>query len=344
MSHAIAIVGSVDSTREEELKLTNLAEAPEALVEVGRALAEAGFSIVVYSSEPGFIEEGIVKGYVGSGKAKPSSIDVRHPPGTKCMFAEMAAHGEVFDDNPDVSDSWEVSFYRSLAVADGVLLVGGGKSTLIAGLVALGFAKPLVAIHTFGGQAVEVRRQFGSLLNDAKPGHLSIMGRDWSATSAVDLVGTLREQIAARKKRLASEGGARRRVISLLIGIVALLAAIACVVVVQKAKLGGTLSYVALFAAPMLGGLFGAIIRNAQDRGSEWLYVSAAGLGAGALATLVFIASQLITSDTALKETGVHSLVMYALATGIGGGYAFEAVWKKVRERDPIDLSGLDAT
>jgi hypothetical protein len=39
-------------------------------------------------------------------------------------FPEYTTHRHAFEERRDASDSWEVSFYRSLSRADGVALIG----------------------------------------------------------------------------------------------------------------------------------------------------------------------------------------------------------------------------
>ena len=85
----------------------------------------------------------MVRGYVGSGQAAPGSIEVRFPDGAEAAtFPEYETHAAAFRFQPDISRDWEVSFYRSLNDVDGLILLGGGRSTLIGGLVALGLGVP----------------------------------------------------------------------------------------------------------------------------------------------------------------------------------------------------------
>jgi len=51
---------------------------------------------------------------------------------------------------------WETSFYLSLNEVQGIVLAGGGDSTLIAGMVALGHRLAVVALPGFGGKALDV--------------------------------------------------------------------------------------------------------------------------------------------------------------------------------------------
>jgi len=68
------------------------------------------------------------------------------------------ATDERFEFLPDFNPDWESSFYQSLATVDGVVILGGGPSALIAGLVAIGHKKPVVACAAFGGSGEKVWR------------------------------------------------------------------------------------------------------------------------------------------------------------------------------------------
>lgn len=114
----IAIIGSVDETRKLDPPLRNPAQACAAAEALGRALAEKGDRILVYTAEAAYLETFVVKGYVASGKATPKSIVARFPISDESEFAEYAAHRELFDPQRDPS-GWETSFYRSLRDVDG---------------------------------------------------------------------------------------------------------------------------------------------------------------------------------------------------------------------------------
>ena len=151
----IAVVGSIDETREFDPPVTDPAGARRACEELGAELADAGWNLVIYSGQPKFVEADVVRGYLRSGKAEASSVEVRAPVG-KTGFVEFPTHREALDIRPDSSRDWEVSFYPSLAGVDGVLLIGGGRSTLITGLIALTLRIPVIVAATFGGNAREV--------------------------------------------------------------------------------------------------------------------------------------------------------------------------------------------
>src|SRR5262245_12560266 len=123
----VAIVGSVDETRALDPPVQNAAEARQACEELGRELANTGWDVVVYSAKSTFVEADFVRGYASAvGSAQRGSIHV-HTPRSKAGFDQFDDHPELFDIRADPSRDWEVSFYRSLAQCDGVLLVGGGR-------------------------------------------------------------------------------------------------------------------------------------------------------------------------------------------------------------------------
>ena len=84
----IAVVGSVDETRQFEPPVTDPGTARRACEELGGELAGAGWNLVVYSGRPSFVEADVVRGYLRSGMAPPRSIEVRAPLG-KTGFDEF---------------------------------------------------------------------------------------------------------------------------------------------------------------------------------------------------------------------------------------------------------------
>jgi hypothetical protein len=343
---AIAVVGSVQAHRKDELGLNDVDRAPTACEGLGRALAEDGWNLVVYSSDPKFIEADVVRGYVASGKAVKDSINLRYPPGGHGRFPEMDTH-DVFKEDLDTSDDWEVSFYLSLTQVDGVLLVGGGQSTLIAGVIAISLRKPVVALETFGGNARKVRKELGRYNSLASADHVSTMGKSWSDSRASELVSTLREQrdVLAAEEAAAGRSAARQRkdrTISSWVGVVTLLGAIAAMLVVFQTKPGSVASLAALFAGPLLAGVCGAIIQNLREGGGRWAEKAFFGLGAGAIAALLFLVSQLATSPGALEKEGVDTLAAFVVAIGLAAGMTSERVFSSFRKQQVVDPSVLE--
>src|SRR2546429_4523448 len=94
----IAIAGSTDPSREKELNLKSLDSAVTTARQIGKALAEREYGLVVYSSDHQFIEGAIVTGYFESDKIKPGSIRVVFP---RDRTATCVPSFPQFKDRPD---------------------------------------------------------------------------------------------------------------------------------------------------------------------------------------------------------------------------------------------------
>ena len=198
----IAIVGSYNPTRADELSLKNINLATEAGVELGRELARQGCQVVVYASYPYLLEVDVVTGYVEVKKAKPEpgciqvhySVKYDQP-----SFPDEAANRGMFTFKPDTNPEWEVSFYRSLREVDGLLMLGGGPSSMIAGVVAMGYSKPIVTVATFGGYTAKVWELLPVQQKLLTPEEIFLMAEQWRPESAkryVEILIRQREQLA----------------------------------------------------------------------------------------------------------------------------------------------------
>lgn len=151
-----------DETRQFDPPVTDPAAARLACKDCDPQLAQASWDLIVYSGKPSFVE---------ADKALPSgSIHVRAPL-EKDGFGGFSVDGEAFDIQLDPSADLRVSFYRSLALADGGLLVGGCRSTLIALTVRI----PIVAVARFGGNPQKVRERLWNANNDASKDDVAAM-------------------------------------------------------------------------------------------------------------------------------------------------------------------------
>jgi hypothetical protein len=128
--------------------------------EVGGELAKSGVGLVVYNSEGKSLEPYVVSGYVTAlaPGAGANSIRIRCAQSQRdsVKFAEESTHKNLFDRKYFPGPDWEAPFYRSLVEADGVdgaILMAGGRSTLVAGQIAIARQLPLLAVEHFGGSA-----------------------------------------------------------------------------------------------------------------------------------------------------------------------------------------------
>jgi hypothetical protein len=352
----IAIVGNVK---------TNPA-APTAAETLGRELAKAGLRILVYSSGADYLEGRIVRGYVASRVASRHSVQVRYPlNGDKPAFPEQESNSEVFDWRPDQSQDWEMSFYQSLNEVDGILLMGGGDSTMIAGLVAMGHGMAVLTMAGFGGKAAKVweRLQLGRDLPDAD--EISLMARPgWTDDQAVECAKALKDQIARkaereRQKRLEEirreTSVARHAGFALLLFVLAF----ASVFVAWSVPMTNPIYAICLlFFSPLLAGVAGSTIRLVFDlrQGSAPLTpqsaitTAALGLVAGGMAGLLFITAQVTTAPPVSGQAGqiiaidqARKLVAFGVLIGFIAGLTLDAVFRKLIASDVVDVSVVEA-
>jgi hypothetical protein len=355
----IAIVGSADPTRTAELELTHVDRAGMASEQLGRELAAAGCRIVVYSGDPTFIEAHVVRGYVGSGKAVEGSIEVRFPDGSQAAeFPEYQTHRAAFRFQPDTSKDWEVSFYRSLVGVDGVLLLGGGRSSLISGLVALGNGLPVAAVATFGGNARKVWTLIdpdSQLLEEGA--HAAMAPPIWDDAAAGRLVQVLvgqhrrRLELAAARRRAETAGARRRTRDALLVMALFVAAMVGVTLGLRGLEPGSWPLYAVVLLTPLLAGAAGATAKTVfepdPERGAT--VVAALGLAAGGISELLFLLSQLATSPELLSATAPDSttrarnLALVGAGIGFIAGLTFESVYRKLSSVDVVRTETLGA-
>jgi hypothetical protein len=179
-------------------------EARTACVELGSELAKQGWSIAVYSSDKTLIEADIVQGFISQGTGSDGSITCYYPRGANISFPEMASHSALFRAVIDPSDDWEVSFYRSLEKVDGILVLGGGPTTLIAWHIALTKGLPVVAIAEFGGSSTKLWQYLSSERERFQDEDIQTMAR-WTSHSAAECIASLVRQHERRQSTITAE-------------------------------------------------------------------------------------------------------------------------------------------
>jgi hypothetical protein len=349
----IAVVGNV----------TTDAAAPAAAEQLGRELAKAGFQVIVYSSGDDFLEGRIVRGYVASRVAARRSIQVRYPlHGAKPEFTEQQTNAEVFDWRPDRSQDWEMSFYQSLNEVDGILLMGGGDSTLIAGLVAMGRGMAMLPIAGFGGKTTKVWESLLPGRDLPTADEISLMARPgWSEDCAAECVKALQNQLARkaeRERQLRLEQLREETSVSWHAALALLLFVLAVATVPASLTMPLWPSAIMwlLFMSPLLAGVAGSTIRLVFDlrRGSVPLTkqssvtTAAMGLIAGGVAGLLFVTAQLTTQQPTtpgqlFSLEQAKRLVPFGVVIGFVAGLTLDAVFRKLISTDVVDVSTIEA-
>lgn len=360
----IAVVGSIDAGREQELALRDLDTSAATAKEIGRALAERDYGLIVYSGDSLFVESAIVGGYLESEKVKPGSIRVIFPRDRTApaipMFPKAKEKPECFKLEIDQNPHWESSFYRSLGESSGVLLVGGGRSTFVAGIVAKILHKPLLPIDAFGGAASEIWEMLDSnedYITDDERRKLAIHGDATWALSVVDIMS------ASKKRRsdatnLKETHSRRSRNDLRYQAVSALVVFVLTIVLIVETWDNEGLSRVQLLsclvASPLLAGFSGAFIRRIADifqgKTSSPETTSAFILGvlgaiAGGFSGLLFLMPQLAATTASAADklpVQLSRLVPFSMITGFLAGFTTDLVYEKLREAKAIGDTSVE--
>jgi hypothetical protein len=267
------------------------------------------------------------------------SKDQEPPP-----FQEEASHPKLFERRSERGADWEIAFYRSVARADGLVLMGGGNAVKISGQVAIGTRMPMLALAEFGGGATRVWETLSAGEDLPSRDDIDLMARPWNNGSAADCVSAL----YAQQDRQKFAEGAPSPVLSVLAGVL-FMAALAIVPWVWGQN---AFAVWMLFIAPLLAGGAGAAIRPMVDRlrgaqsiVSTVLATVVLGLVAGGVAGVLFVTAQL-TADPTLTEANkllpyAQRSIPFAVGVGFVAGLTADAVFGKLLGLDVLRASGI---
>jgi hypothetical protein len=347
-----AIVGGADPARNDPQcgdrydPKVDVDEARGMAAALGTALAKGGHGLIVYDARSGFIESEVVSAYVAASPRADRSITVRQPQaGTPNVFAEEKEHSGVFQRQVDPSELWEVSFYRSLASSDGVILLGGGRSTLNAGQIAIGARIPVLALEKSGGAAATVWKTIApgvDLPTSDEHAHMAQRSAEEAAA------GWVQDLLSQRRRRYAVESGPIRghAVVAAALFVLSLVFALGSHLVPWIAPVATSV----LLASTLFGGGSGAAIRMVFERryGSGPLVppsiavTLALGVMAGALAGLLYLVAQ--PAAVVLQGADGMRLVSIMAIVSVIGGLTAETVFRKLLGVDVANTSPLSSS
>lgn len=348
----IAIVGGAEPERNEPTRAdrydppVDIDAARECARQLGTALAKSGHGLIVYDAR--FIEADVVAAYVAAGpKAAEDGVPivVRQPIGGIQAFPEEKTHPTLFERVADSSGRWEVTFYRSLADADGLALIGGAHSTNVAGQVAIGARVPVLALMRSGGAAEVVWRTIAPGVDLPTANEHARMADPADERAGAAWVDALKKQ---RRRRFAVESGPilRHAVYASILFVLALVFGLGSHL---WPELSPARAKAMLFTSTLLAGVAGAAIRMVYERryGSGPLVppsiaiTVALGLMAGALSGLLYLFSQ--PGSVSLEgDPGLRLVALMVVIATIGGMTA-EAVLRKLLGIDVARTGGLAA-
>ncbi|MFT3894845.1 MAG: hypothetical protein QM730_24715 [Anaerolineales bacterium] len=370
----IAIVGSYDPTREQELQLRDVATAPKAAELLGQALAASGFHIVVYASYPHMLEVDVVKGFCSAKNAEADSIHVYYSQKYgRPSFHEESTAPALFKFYPDSRDDWEISFYHSLSAVDGILILGGGHSTLVAGLVAIGHKKPIVACSGFGGAGQKIWDAIPTLDTVVSLDDKFLMAEQrWSPQLAEKLVKLLQKQLDELKQKDVMRLDAERNAIlkkaeelkrtdqnitfHAVVASIMFILSTAMWPVAWGVKLDLFWLWALLIFAPLFSGISGAMIRVVFDsmqgkvrlKQLSLIRNMVLGLVTGGMTAFLFIIAQVFSNPAAIEPTvgaeTLKRLLPFSLVIGFVAGLTLDIVLSKLRETNVVNTGVIKVT
>lgn len=331
----IAVVGSVDASREYEPPLSAIDQVRAACHDLGRELALAGYDLVVFADDEHYVETLVARGYAAA--SAPDSRIIAHPPRHQ-DYAPVLPEGSRVRVTTirDTGAEWEVPYYRTLFEVDGIVLAGGGRSTRVTGVVALAHGVPVVPLAVFGGAARQVWVYLDGAGEHVDREDVRALGESWSSGSARRMAEVLRRQMERRAERRRREErdrrwGRWRESAGLVSAILLLLAALASIVLAGGPGPADPASLSLLLAGPMCAAVSGALIRDSFGRTPSPLRACARGLGAGAVSVLLYVAAQLLTVPELLVELDARRLLFFVVPVGFTAGFTFDLVLERLR-------------
>lgn len=337
----IAVVGDITPGRVLDPPIQEPAKAKRAAEQLGIELAQRGAHLLVYGGP--FLETDVVRGFVSANPKQDHSIlmwytkDNEPPP-----FPEEANHPKLFLRRAERGADWEVAFYRAIARADGIILMGGGNATKISGQVAIGARIPILALSEFGGGAAKVWESLSAGEDLPTRDDIDLMAKRWTDDSAA---ACLKALLSQRERRQFTEG-TPTPALSILAGLLFLVA----LAIVPWVWGQNAFTVWMLFLVPLVAGGAGAAIRPMIGR-KRGQYAAAPvvlativlGLVAGGIAGVLFVTAQLTADPNLLASSELYARrsIPFALGVGFVAGLTSDAVFGKLLGLDVASVTGI---
>jgi hypothetical protein len=351
----VAIVGGVRKETLQGFSETEIESILDryrtACRDLGAALAKAGFRLLVWSSDTRFIESGVVDGYLSQDSAADSILCVWHKEHPVSFPRQNEPDGPIsLQLSPH--DDWEVGFYESMREeAHAIILLGGGSTTLVAGVVAASWGKAIFATPHFHGKAEMLYRWIysGAPALAAAPvtdADIELMSKPWSSRACIQ---SLRSQLEAEETRSKQHADERERYAQLEESLSAdrslrlqSVAACAALLVFVGAMTGAMRPDSGVFGIPyfflvlMSGGALGALLSVIGTRrvASPIVTTTVIGAGVGVITGVLQMAPNITKFFPADKPPQVDTGLAFSAALFASlAGLAFESTLENLINR-----------
>ncbi len=307
------VIGIVGGIRQETLKeITkdefdkNIEGYRKACQALGDSLAKAQMRLLVWSSDPQFIEIEVVKGYLATENVLKHSVLCVWNRDYAPSFPHQHAENNAIQLKQSHHNDWEIGFYESIKQeADGVVLLGGGTTTLVAGLVAASWGKALFTTPHFHGKAAMLYRWMHT--NSSVVASSPVAGEDidsmsqpWDPQACVESLRRQFSVIESRKaqhenkqqhyssieRRFERMQSAQRRAVAVAVAILAFVASMVAAIAIPT----GIADFVSFFLVLISGGALGSSLNLLGTQRDSVLPISgtlAIGAGIGIIVGVV---------------------------------------------------------
>ncbi|MFC4068606.1 hypothetical protein [Actinoplanes subglobosus] len=326
-------MGSAEAGRQYSPPLRDADNADGACVEIGAALAEAGCDLLLFSSRARYVEAAAFRGFAGAGAG--GRVVVRPPQHATVEFQAPEGSTVEVQVEHDASGEWELPYYRSLMTCDGVVIVGGGQASRIAGLFALLHQVPVLPVAAFGGGAAQVRTNLTTIRNDITDDDLKLLGRPWKPGLGADLATSLLGQVSRRRERQVAEDRARERGrwanrIALVVTAIAVIATWLSFPLAGTVPANSPLGLLLLVVAPMLAAVAGALLRSSRRGDGQWAWPALSGLAAGFLTVFLYLVGELVSVPDLFERLNTQRLLLFLAPLAFISGLTFDQVLERV--------------
>jgi len=340
----IAIVGGFWELKKETPE--KLEKAIALAEKLGAELAKTGFGLVVYFSNVESLEPHVVRGFVKEvpHDSKRKLIHVRYAESQRddVKFHEQVDRKDLFDLDLFPGSDWEAPFYRSLVSADGVdgvLLMAGSRSTLIAGQIAVARPLPVLAVDEFGGSASVIRTELAQGINQypSSATHDISQMITWLKERCTERLGTL-EQKSENAKRIAAMDALRPKILSTTVAFLLLL------LITWLGMSNGTnvdIYPMINFSALVIAGCTGAMIRtflpNQVNSGvsSSLILGAIAGFAVGIAYLIPQYIGKYGVIDPEATTVGASDRIQFlsSILVALPAGLGFDTIFKRMKEK-----------
>lgn len=180
--------------------------------QVGQALAKRGHTVLLGTDNKNCVDLYVLEG-IAAVEGSVTTIEVHHPDDGHIRFAPETLP-ERIKKNPQLirhvyhlSSMWKAVHMEAISTCDAVIIIGGGSSSLLAGIAANLLGKTVIPIENLGGSGRDVwkyssakRQEFYTDLT--KDEDIDQLVATWKGDTSAEFVVNLLESVAKNRTKM----------------------------------------------------------------------------------------------------------------------------------------------